>query len=269
MTKIIFDDKGGVELVRAAFLARLKADPGWNVIMFGRDNLGDYIEYTGNPSAARTRADFLTGEVFWELVTQGVLSPGYNTANPNLPHFHTTEYGKRVLAADGPVPHDADGYLKKVQDENPSVDLTVLAYLQESIECFVRGNHVASVVLLGISSERVFLLLAESLRSALSDPGELKKFEKIMDRFGLKPKLDFTSAKIKALQEKRKCFPDNINIALCTVCDFIRLQRNDLGHPKETPPQVSREDAYINLRVFPRYYRMVEDVRTYLKNNRV
>ena len=109
----------------------------------GRDNLSGYIEYIGDSNLARRRAEMLAQDVFWELVIQGVLAPGYNTANPNLPHFHRTEYGEKVLAEEKFIPHDPDGFLRQFQSELPNADATVTAYLAESLDCFARGNHIA------------------------------------------------------------------------------------------------------------------------------
>lgn len=67
----------------------------------------------------------------------------------------------------------------------------------------------------------------------------------------------------------RKHLPDNVNIMLNTIFDFIRCQRNDLGHPQQTPPNVTRDDAFVNLRIFPNYYKMVNQVIDYLNKNSI
>jgi len=200
-----------------------------------------------------------------------VLAPGFNLANPNLPFFHLTDYGKNVSAEEKFIPHDPDGYLRRFKAEIPNADATVTAYLQESIECFARGNHIASVVMLGIAAERVFLLVSEKMLPALADPNEQKKFQAIMELMALKPKLDFVASKIAQIMSKkpRPNLPDNLNIAVSVIYDFIRMQRNDLGHAQATPPDVSREDAFVNLRIFPTYYKMAEQLSAYLGANRV
>ena len=91
-----------------------------------------------------------------------------------------------------------------------------------------------------------------------------------MERMALKPKLDFVSAKILDINSKRpKELPHNTNIMVSVIYDFIRTQRNDLGHPKEAPPTVSRNDAFVNLRLFPSYYKMVEQIIQFLTVNKV
>lgn len=53
------------------------------------------------------------------------------------------------------------------------------------------------------------------------------------------------------------------------IYDFMRCQPDDLGHPRATPPNVSREDAFVNLQIFPRYYQTAEEVRRFLSENDV
>ena len=53
------------------------------------------------------------------------------------------------------------------------------------------------------------------------------------------------------------------------VYDFLRTQRNDLGHPRDVPPDVDREDAFANLQMIPRYYQVAEELRRFLAANRV
>ena len=70
-------------------------------------------------------------EVFWQLLIEGVVAPGMNSSNQNLPWFHVTDYGKKVLAAEAGHPHDEIGYLARVQTRVPKPDATVVAYLSE------------------------------------------------------------------------------------------------------------------------------------------
>jgi hypothetical protein len=106
--------------------------------------------------------------------------------------------------------------------------------------------------------------------SALTDPTEKSKFDSILKSNPIKPKEDWVLNKIQSIQKKRpRPLPDNVNVMLTVVFDFIRSQRNSLGHPQETPPKVSREDAYVNLRIFPGYYKILNQVIEYLSRNKV
>ena len=152
----------------------------------------------------------------------------------------------------------------------PNADPTVLAYLTEALETFRKGNVVASTVMLGIAAERVFLLLCDSLHNALADVGEKAVFDKLLSRFPMKPKVDWVQNKIQPLQARAGSgIPENASIMLLSIYDMMRSQRNELGHPRETPPKVARQDAFVSLQVFSRYYQIAEEVRAYLSSKSV
>jgi hypothetical protein len=149
----------------------------------------------------------------------------------------------------------------------PGADATVLAYLSESLETFARGSHIAATVMLGIAAERVFLLLCDSLVAALQNGSEKARFQQILERRVMKPKLDWVNQKFQSIHTPG--FPDNAAIMVTTVYDLLRFQRNELGHPRDTPPAITRADAFVNLQVFPRYYDVAESARHFLAANPV
>lgn len=270
MEKIQFNPKeeGGLELARAIVLERLKKYKDWRQYDLSGTGFDMLVEYIGDPKDAREKLVFLAQDVLWEFMIQGIIAPGLNVSNPNLPWFHITEYGKKVLNEGEFLPHDPTGYLDRFRTEIKNPDPTVELYLSESLNCFARGNFIASVILLGVASERAFLLLCDSILNSLSDLKEKSKFQKILEIKAIKPKMDWVLNKIQAIQSKSpRPLPDNVNIMLASIFDFIRSQRNDLGHPQEKPPKVTREDAYVNLRIFPNYFKMVGQVIEYLRNN--
>ena len=124
--------------------------------------------------------------------------------------------------------------------------------------------------MLGVASERSFLLLSDALLDALTDAKERSAFGAILKRNAMKPKQDWVLNKVQAIQSAgRRPLPDNVNVMLTMIFDFIRNQRNSLGHPQETPPKVSREGAYVNLRIFPAYYKVLNVAIDYLSLNKV
>ena len=269
MNKISFDanEEGGYELARAIMLERLRRDNNWNQLNSYDPGFDPYVDYVGN---SRTKLLILLQDVFWEFIIQGIIAPGTNLSNPNLPWFHITDYGRKVLESGEVLPHDPAGYLQRFRNDVGAPDPTVEAYLSESLNCFTRGTYIASVVMLGVASERAFLLLCNALLNALSDPNEKSAFETILRRLAIKPKEDWVLSKIQAIQSTRpRPLPDNVNIMLTVIFDFIRSQRNNLGHPQDDPPKTSREEAFVNLRMFPGYYKMLTQVVDYLSINSV
>jgi hypothetical protein len=109
-------------------------------------------------------------EIIWELLVQGVLAPGKNSLNLNLPFFHVTEYGEECLETDAILLHDPDGYIRHLQEVVSSpIDETVLAYVRESQLSFLAGRYLGTVVLLGIAAERCLDLLTTAYLETLPE----------------------------------------------------------------------------------------------------
>lgn len=159
----------------------------------------------------------------------------------------------------------------RLRERLPLPDATVTAYLAESLETFRKGHCVPSmVVMLGIVAERVFLLLCDSLAAALSNASEKSGAHQTAGPFPDEPKLDCVQNKLRQVQKLAPAgFPENATIMLIAIYDLVRCQRNELGDPREAPPNVKRQDAFVNLQVFPRYYEIAEEVRTFLASNRI
>lgn len=259
-------------LLRQVLLQRLRH--GWQG-QIDQDLKGfeDYVDL--DPPRTNGYQDFLRlqVDVFWELVTQGIVVPGNGPAQPNLPWFRVTPYGRRVLESTEFEPYDPTGYIEALKQRIGSTsDPTVLAYTVESLQTFVRGNTVAAMVMLGIAAERAFELLCDSVVNALSNAGEKQRFSAILSRFAMKPKADWVHEKLRSIQDRKpriQGFPENSTLMVTAIYDIIRTQRNDLGHPREMPPQMSPGDAHANLLIFPRYYETAELVRKYLAANAI
>ncbi len=256
------------EAARQIVLDRLRSSKDWTQLETNGSNFDNFVEYQG--SANHDVLAFQIQEVFWQFVVEGILAPGLNPSNPNLPWFHVTKYGKKVIEEGEANPHDPTGYLSRLQSRVVSPDATVLTYLKESLFSLRRGNLIASTVMLGIAAERVFLLLCDSMQLALANPNESKALSAKLKRFPMKPKLDWIHTKLQSLQTSNlPGFPDNAIIMVTTMYDLLRTQRNELGHPQPTPPNLSREDVFANLQIFPQYYNVAEKLREFLGQNQV
>jgi hypothetical protein len=273
--KIPFDAKHpDIGAVRQIVVERLRRDTSWSQLDSTGDGFALYVEYVAQNEPERQNGRhtllFLAQEVFWQMVVEGILAPGMDSSNLKLPWFHITKHGREVLASSEPQPYDPTGYLARLRESVPTPDPTVTAYLAESLETFRKANLVASTVMLGIAAERVFLLLCDSLATALSNAAEKSAFTKLLDRFPMKPKLDWVQNKLQQAQKQAPPgFPENATIMLVAIYDLMRTQRNELGHPREAPPSVQRQDAFVNLQIFPRYYEIAEEVRAFLASNPV
>jgi hypothetical protein len=258
-------------LVRQVLFNRLRAEPQWTQLNLKDEKFDAYVEFVGPPSGNHSeRFRLLAHEVFWQLIADGIIAPGSDLLNANLPNFRVTRYGRRVLEHGEYQPYDSSGYLQRLRARIPNADDTVIAYVQEALDTFRRRSLVASVVMLGVAAERVFVLLCGSMLKALENPKEEQNFRAEMTRQPMKPKLDRVHKKLQQLQDSNVLgFPENASLAVTGMYDLIRKQRNDLGHPRDTPPSVQPDQAYANLLVFPVYYETTEGIRTYLSGNKI
>jgi len=262
--------------LRQVIFQRLREQTDWKHV--DSDPTGAFAKYIElDPPRYDDKQIFeaSVGEVFWQLALEGVITPGLGTSTSNMtfPWFRVTDHGKRVLADREYVPQDLPGYLQLLREHIPNADPTVLAYLTESLETYVRNSLVASTVMLGVAAERVFDLLCESVVSALRDRGERQQFQDLLKRNAMKPKLDWLSRKFEAVRSVRpqrvRGFPENVSITVTAIYDLIRVQRNEFGHPSDTPPRPSRAQAHAHLLVFPTYYERVEALRTLIRGKRI
>ncbi len=249
MAKIDFNfRKPDLTIVRHVVVQRLREDASWNQL----DSTGDgFVPYVAMQGQQISQFAYYASEVCWHLLTTGVLAPGFNPSNARLPFFHLTAFGRIfVKTGDWPV-YDESEYLVRLGQLAKDPDLTVIAYLTESLRSFERGNFVAASVMLGISAERVFLLLCEATLKSLSVGAEKTTFGKLMERYPIKPKLDWLHAKFGELQRSGPPgFPDNACLTVTAVYDLLRAQRNDLGHPRENPPSPHPENVLLVFKSF-------------------
>jgi len=262
-------DFNNIELVRSIVLDRLRRDHNFNQFysQWHPREVSEYVEF--DPDQVRSRFHVLENEVLWQLIIQGVITPGINAANPALPWFRITDYGQMVLEAERLVPHDSTGYLREIRDTASEVVVeTTMAYLEESLRCYTSGCHMASVLLLGVASESVFLKLWEIVGENLTAERDQRDFRALDERYGIVPKHRWLTEKVAGLSpEARRRLPENLQMTISSLYNLIRQQRNDLGHPREEPPSVDREQAFMFFRIFPTFVRDVESFAAYCRDN--
>ena len=116
-------------------------------------------------SDAYERRDvLLLNEILWDLLLQGILAPGKNSLNPDLPFIHVTEYGTRCLDAGAIVAHDPDRYVERLRDATESrAPDAVYEAARLGLVSFLDGRFEASLLLLAHAAEQVLADLADAL----------------------------------------------------------------------------------------------------------
>ena len=261
------DDFDNLELVRQIVLRRLKDDSSWNQFDYQWDPRRTDQYVTFERPQLLNRFIVLVIEVMWQLIMQGVITPGKDASNPALPWFRVTSYGKMVLEAERFIPHDPAGYLDDVREvAGTTAGQAALTYLEEALRCFTLGCHLASVLLLGVAAEAVFLRLCEVIRGALQNDAERTQFDQLQ---WVKPKHRWVVEKYAALpaEVRRAHLPESLDLTLTSLYDLIRRQRNELGHPQEDPPAIDREQAFTYFKLFPTFIQDVEAFAAYCQNH--
>jgi len=212
--------------------------------------------------------EFKIYDIVWELILQGILLPGTNAQNPNLPNFHVTEYGRECLKSELILPHDRENYLERLDKEIPDLDSIAKKYIAESLQTFLVNCPMASTVMLGVSSERIMYVLIESFAEAIQDPNIKQKFHEDFEKLRfIKQKYDRFKSEFNKIKKE---LPDElINDSdnwLDRIFDLIRYYRNDIGHPTGT--EIPRALAFANLQLFSLYVKKVYGLIEYFKNNK-
>jgi hypothetical protein len=269
-TKPVFSqsDFDNVERVRQIVLYRLLHDKNWKSLHDEWTGFaGNYIEFE-HPQL-RSRFSFLANEVMWQLLVQGVIAPGLNSRDLNLPWFHITEYGKQCLEAGDFVPQDPNGYLERLQHQvGEPLDDTVVTYVRESLLTFLGGHYLSATVMLGVASERCVDLLIESYSSAIVDASRKASFEKKIKSAGRSVKRRFDAIREELLRPTLTLpaeLRDALDIQMSGIFTLIRYSRNDAGHP--TGRIIDRDTAHANLLLLPQYCKRIYGLMAYLQRN--
>ena len=147
-------DKGEL---RQLVLEVLRRDPQThlNAVEFQVRSLADNYD----------RHDALTiHEIIWELLIQGVLAPGKNSLNLNLPFFHVTDYGDECLESGAILLYDYDHYLHDLEASiDELLDPIIRAYVHAAQKGFLSGNYLATMSLLADAGSRCIDMLADML----------------------------------------------------------------------------------------------------------
>src|SRR6266487_568491 len=136
MTRLKFNAAApDLDALRQVIFARLRADPKWtNLGGDVTEGFKAFVELTPPRHDDRDVFEKTVLEVFWQLTVEEIIAPGISGNQGGFPWFRVTSHGHRVLADRDYVPHDRQGYLQLLNERVPKPDLTVLAYLDESLQ---------------------------------------------------------------------------------------------------------------------------------------
>lgn len=207
-------------------------------------------------------------EQLWLLVSQGLAFTDMQESSHENWMWHLSDLGRKAAESECEFdPHDPEGYLKRLQSKVANLDPSVLMYSREALTAFNSACYLATSVMLGVASEKAFLLLAEAFGGWLPE-SEGSNLRRKLDNQRASFSDKFDEFRKKA-EPRRKEFPEefaeNMSLNIDAVCDLIRVYRNEAGHP--TGKRVDRDDAYVNLQMFARYIQKVFGLITFFQTN--
>lgn len=264
----MIDDKE----LRGFVLEALKANGSnsFDSIKFRVEKLAierEVIPNEGMPGHRLEKGDiFRINDLLWTFLLQGIILPGVDDINLELPHFHVTNYGKQCLEHNRVLPYDPDGYLKEIKQKIPHLNPIARSFIEESLQCFLKDIPRASTVMLGVASEQIILDLIESFTEALPDSDQKERLRKIINSSTMiwRKYTTFLFVYDKMKGNYPKKLVHNSETWIKYVFDMIRTYRNETGHPNEI--YIENELAFANLRLFIPYVEKVYQLIDYFKN---
>jgi hypothetical protein len=206
----------------------------------------------------------LFDEVFWDLLLQKVITPGWNESNRNLPFFRLSHFGNRILENENTYFfHDLTSYTTLIRSNVPNINDVTLLYLQEAMQSFRSGCMLAAAVMLGVASEHSFLLMLEAAESNSAYGSHFTSAAK--ERTILQKFLKFKSALEKHVLPKLPAeIKEDFGIYFEGILSVIRNFRNDSGHP--SGKILGREQTYVLLQLFVPYCKKVYQLIEFFKH---
>jgi len=202
--------------------------------------------------------DLITVEqIIHEFYFEGIFVPGVKPDPEAIqqggtlvfPHYHLTEYGKKVISTTEYQPHDPDGYLARIKSDIPEIDEVIIRYLEESLSCYRKNLLLAAAVMLGCAAEKSVLLLVQAFGESLSGK-DREEYEKETKSFIISQKWKALWKRLEPLSGSLpRPLGDDLGTTLEPVFYVIRVTRNEAGHP--TGKRIEKETVHANLLLFP------------------
>ena len=210
------------------------------------------------------RHDVLTlQEILWELLVQGVLAPGKNSLNLNLPFVHLTEYGTRCLEDGSALVHDPQGYVAELLAKTDGrAGEFVQHSVREALTVFLSGSWPSSILHLARAAEVLFDLLAQALvHSGLREGRGTKRLENA-HRFSIhQAQLALQATAHRPLPQD---LLERVEPQLNGLLALMQGARDSDGSPRQ--PRPSKDQALAYFLLFPEQcafvYHLIDTLET-------
>ncbi len=200
-------------------------------------------------------------QIHGEMFVAGIICDAGAATGKFLNQFRLTAAGEQSLAEQDPSPAFADQYLTALKKNIPSLDTLVETYLIEAVQSLNRQMPLASAMMLDAASERLFLLLVNSIPDSYEDDFKRTKRVLQVDASLVKLRAQFfqeweTYQSENAFNQQRGLLPKDLNYKethaiIWNTSEALRLDRS-LGVPAEQG-EVTTDTQRTALAIFPKY----------------
>lgn len=197
-------------------------------------------------------------EMIWALITEGVMTIGFQN-NESWPFVSLTEYGEEHIKGGHATPYDVADFISRLEAAG-ALDDVEKRYITQSLQAYVHNLPDASAVMLGAASEHLLIELVKEISA--KDATAKAAGDKVLDGPALgmlRFARDYFVPKAKNLPRELR---ENLETTFLSIAALIRATRNDAGHPELS--NVSREQCFVNLQLFPGYRAWILDARNVL-----
>jgi hypothetical protein len=186
--------------------------------------------------------------VWHDLFRTGVLSPGHNLDNPNLPFYHLTAQGAAAMAQLSRDPTNPAGYMAHLQAVGP-LNPVATSYITEALAVYSAACYRATAVMVGCAAESLVLEIRDALVAKLKAKGQSAS-AKLQD-WRAKTVLDQLAKEIdQRLATLPRPLQEEYSAYWPAFTGQIRMARNDAGHPTSIEP-VTGDTVHASLLIFP------------------
>lgn len=238
-------------------VAWINANPN-QVQQFQMGQIYELFPYNQNePQWEHEKLNSTAREIVQELINAGFIYPGTShDQNSSYPWLTITQYGKEAFLNEDWLPYDPEGYMKALKSKILTIDDVTLAYINESVAAYNRRHLLSATLTMGVASENLMLLLIEAYTDWIPDVTRKANFQKKVEgRFISTQYKEFKKEFVNDLKSLPKEFQTDWETYLDGVFNFVRLNRNDAGHP--TGKQFDAKIVYANLQIFAEYTQFI------------
>ncbi|MFC1572440.1 hypothetical protein ACFL6M_02465 [Candidatus Eisenbacteria bacterium] len=207
-------------------------------------------------------------ELVHELIVSNVVMTGMNEHNTGWPWLAVTTHGSQVLSQEGPAVYDYEGFLHDLQERVPHLDSIVKRYISESLQAYQRNLFYASMVMLGIASERAIRVLVEAYVASVDSAKAKTRLQSKLNGRDISTvyKTFRRSFDTTRSQVTDASLPNEFDVHVDSVYNFVRLLRNAVAHPGAMP-NITSALVYANLQQFSLFSETIFRLVSYYESN--